>query len=401
MMATDARRPTLALLIFSAGLATACGARGILEETGAGGSGGGFTSSSSSASNSTSSTTSTSVSSSSSTTSSGVVCGPEVCDGLDNDCNGVVDDGDPGGGVECQLGLPGLCNQGVTVCQGGNLSCLQVNKPTPEVCDGLDNDCDGVVDNGDPGGGAMCSTGLFGVCNPGAMSCKGGTLICTQITQPSPEVCDGLDNDCDGVVDEGCAPGNGCSDGTREGYLDVALYPKIAACSGGWSVPGVLSTKTPQCGRMAGNSSANPSGIGCNVADLCALGFHVCTGPAEVKERSATGCGGAAPGPGLFFATRQSSTGCDTCALGNNMNPNVCNGMSCQTGCAQTSITSNDLYGCGSKGVVVSTCSTLNRASGDQCLTLGAPWSCPNDIGEANVVVKTSSVGGGVLCCAD
>ncbi len=127
----------------------------------------------------------------------------------------------------------------------------------------------------------------------------------------------------------------------------------------------------------------------------------MCATPAEVAASSSTGCAGAASAPGLFFATRQSSDGCNDCALGTNTDPTACNGQACVTGCAQTTLTANDLYGCGSLGVAVTSCSTLDLASGDQCGGLGAPWSCPDSVGEANVVTKSSSDGGGVLCCAD
>jgi hypothetical protein len=196
----------------------------------------------------------------------------------------------------------------------------------------------------------------------------------------------------------GCAA---CSDGTREGFVDAAAYPLIAGCSGGWSVAGVLSTLAQTCGGVSGNSSPNPSGAGCSVADLCASGSHVCVDPAEVAARSATGCTGAAPVPGLFFATRQSSDGCNDCALGTNTDPSICNGAACVTGCAQTSLTANDLYGCGSLGDTVATCSALTQASGNLCGALGAPWSCPDPFAEANVVTKLGSDGGGVLCCAN
>jgi hypothetical protein len=50
----------------------------------------------------------------------------EVCNGLDDDCDGVVDDGNPGGGGYCHTGLPGLCDAGTETCMNGALSCQPV-----------------------------------------------------------------------------------------------------------------------------------------------------------------------------------------------------------------------------------------------------------------------------------
>jgi hypothetical protein len=152
---------------------------------------------------------------------------------------------------------------------------------------------------------------------------------------------------------------------------------------------------------VSGNTSSNPSGNGCSVADLCAVGSHVCAGAAEVAARSPTGCSNAALVPGLFFATRQSGTGCAVCSLGTNTDPTTCTSASCAMGCLQTMATANDLFGCGSLGLADSNCGALTRTSGNLCFSLGAPWSCQDDIGEALDVTKASSVGGGVLCCVN
>ena len=68
-------------------------------------------------------------------------------------------------------------------------------------CNGLDDDCNGIVDNGNPGGGVACNTGQLGVCTPGTTVCSAGSLTCNRNTNPSTEICDGLDNDCNGSVD--------------------------------------------------------------------------------------------------------------------------------------------------------------------------------------------------------
>lgn len=73
---------------------------------------------------------------------------PEACNGVDDDCDGQVDQGDPGGGVTCPTGQPGACGVGTTQCGGGALSCRISVAPTTESCNGVDDDCDGVVDEG-------------------------------------------------------------------------------------------------------------------------------------------------------------------------------------------------------------------------------------------------------------
>jgi hypothetical protein len=191
--------------------------------------------------------------------------------------------------------------------------------------------------------------------------------------------------DCVSLV---CAEGTcendaGCSDGTREAFASVSTFPNIAACAGGWAIAGLVTTTAPACGRAAGNDSANEAGEGCNVADLCQAGWHVCTSAAEVAAKSGDGtCAGAVvEGQNAFFVVRESGGGNAQCGVG-----------------------TNDLFGCGDVGLPpdAATCAPLDRFSNDLCSALPATWSCGADSAdEANHVTKTASEGGGVLCCRD
>jgi hypothetical protein len=180
----------------------------------------------------------------------------EVCDGEDNDCNGMVDDGDLEGG-DCMTGMQGVCAQGTSSCDGGRAVCTPDTASSSETCDGQDNDCDGMTDDGL--GGAACNTGQSGVCSAGTEQCSNGSMVCAQNQQASNEQCgDGLDNDCNGTVDNGCGPtcgANGCEPGEDSCSCASDCPDDVNSCS------------SCQCGGSGGNCWCDPSCVG--FGDCC------------------------------------------------------------------------------------------------------------------------------------
>src|SRR5690606_28690563 len=123
--------------------------------------------------------------------------------------DGMTDEGDPEAGDACGDDT-GECVPGTTACVGGELICDGAVGPTPEVCNGLDDDCDGAADDG-LDVGAPCGSDE-GECIPGFRVCRDGEIVCDGEVGPMAESCNALDDDCDGDVDEELPAGAACGD---------------------------------------------------------------------------------------------------------------------------------------------------------------------------------------------
>jgi hypothetical protein len=339
---------------------------------------------------------------------------PEVCNGLDDNCDGNVDEGTdkicyPQDQAGCTLdkdNIPscqGLCAAGRQRCRAGKLeACSGAIVPTAEVCSAIaaDENCDGAVDEGCACTGNQtrsCYTGPngtngVGTCKAGTQACNNGTLgACMGAIIPKPESCDNplADDDCNGMDDDIKDKGAPCSVPANAGIcragtlqcqtgspsLNCVTIPvgSVAElcnqldddCNGKTDETFMLMTDPAHCGSC---------GQACGAGEACCAGQ--CSNP-KIDNNNCGGCGaayvcGAGGGTGSCCAGKcmdflSDAANCGTCG-------HACAaGESCCSGKCLNAAT--DIKNCGTCGNVCSA-GTQPACCGGTCKDLTSNDDC-------------------------
>jgi MYXO-CTERM domain-containing protein len=206
---------------------------------------------------------------------------PEVCDLVDDDCNGQVDDV-PGLGTPCTgagILTMGTC-KAVLECPATASPtnplppvCVQTVGPMPEVCNGLDDNCNGEIDDTDPplapaggklpGVGVTCDAPMPPAdkppCKPGTTFCVAGMIVCEGAVHPVPDQCNGISTDCTGMpnTNGNCPTGFQCYQGNCVAPCAPGEFP----CPGGF----ICQKDTQLCVPDVCAKASCPKGFLCQV----------------------------------------------------------------------------------------------------------------------------------------
>ncbi len=199
----------------------------------------------------------------------------------------------PGTGTPCDTGMLGACGIGVTQCIASGTSCVPVGTPSAERCDGVDNDCNGSVDEGEGlcppttvcYQGACVPPCFEGACPTGQVCAEGGTCVdaaCIGVTCPANQRCRGGScvDACDGVT---CPHAEQCIAGRCITLCDVITCGEGEVCQDGVCQPDCTCHPCPAGSTCLADGSCSVPGcdlVHCGPGEYCEGGscYDACAG---------------------------------------------------------------------------------------------------------------------------
>jgi hypothetical protein len=232
----------------------------------------------------------------------------ETCNYQDDDCDMTSDETYPGLSSVCSVGTGSCQRFGVTRCTstGGGTECsVTAGSPIAERCNALDDDCDTRTDEAFPTLGNSCTAGVGACARQGNLVCNGAQTgtVCS-VTPGTPamtDTCNGLDDDCDAKVDEGYR-------NQTTGLYDQAFACGSCAidCTVLYNLPNAAGTcvvsGSPQCNMVCSANAFNLDGA---VANGCELvldtgGVYVSIDDAAAVDDASCGLGPVGTGAGRY-----------------------------------------------------------------------------------------------------